>query len=244
MALSAAYHKALDQEGIHYLSLGTQMSTNQRSVNYENLTFQDQYDGRNGYVLPTGEELPENNFSYADVSVGLNYTFSPTRRMTYFIGAAMHHVFEPNVSFLAANPDLQVIIPPEDNLHRKYSGQISARFPVAEKIHLTPRVLFSLQGPHLRTNAGSNIRFSLGDYTPFALYLGSWARVVRNADESFGLDAIVAMVGIEYQNVLVGLSYDLNVDDLALPAQRRTSFEISIAYLGNFENEELLCPKF
>lgn len=244
MALSAAYHKALDQHGTHYLSLGTQLATNQRSINYENLTFQDQYDGMNGYALPTGEVLPENNFSYTDFSIGLNYTFSPTRRMTYFIGAAMHHVFEPNVSFLAANPDVDILLPEDDNLHRKYSGQISARFPIAEKIHLTPRVLFSLQGPHLETNAGSNIRFAMGDYTPFALYLGSWARVVKNADQTVGLDAVVAMFGIEYQSLLFGFSYDINLDDLALPAHRRTAFEISIAYLGNFENEELLCPKF
>jgi len=155
MALSTAYHKALDQHGLHYLSLGAQVSTNQRSVNYENLTFQDQYDGSNGYSLPTGELLPENNFAYADFAVGINYTFSPKRGTTYFIGGAMHHVFSPNVSFLAANPDISVSIPEEDNLYRKYSGQFAARFPIAELIHMTPRFLFSLQGPHLEMNAGT-----------------------------------------------------------------------------------------
>lgn len=244
MALSAAYHKALDQHGAHYLTLGLQLATNQRSINYENLTFEDQYDGTNGYSLPTGEGLPENNFAYSDVGLGLNYTFSPTRRMTFYLGAAMHHVFEPNVSFLAANPDTQVSIPEEDNLHRKYSGQLTARFPIAEKIYLTPRVLFSLQGPHLEINAGTNIRFAVGDYNPFALYIGGWIRPVKNATQDFSFDALVGMIGIEYSNLLFGFSYDLDIGDLSLAASPRSSFEISIAYLGNFENEEILCPKF
>ena len=244
MALSAAYHKALDQHGAHYLTLGLQLATNQRSVNYENLTFQDQYDGLNGYSLPSGEDLPENNFSYSDLALGLNYTFSPTRKVTIYTGAAMHHVFEPNVSFLAANPDESVSIPEEDNLHRKYSAQISARFPIKDNIYLIPRVLIASQGPHLEMNAGTNIRISVGDYTPVALYLGSWVRPVKSADQSIMIDAVVGMIGIEYNNLLFGFSYDINVDDFTVAANPRTSFELSIAYLGDFENDEILCPKF
>ena len=244
MALSTAYHKALDQSGTHYLTLGMQMAINQRSINYENLTFEDQYDGTNGYSLGTGEALPENNFSYSDLALGLNYTFTPNHRTTYFLGASMHHVFEPNVSFLAANADEQVAIPDPDYLHRKYSGQIAARLPLGDLLFLTPRVLFSLQGPHLEINAGTNFRISVGDYNPFALHIGGWIRPVKNADQSISVDAVVGMLGIEYQNLLFGFSYDLNIDDLALSLPNRSSFEISIAYLGNFENEEILCPKF
>lgn len=244
MALSSAFHKALDQSGRHYLTVGGQIAINQRSVNYENLTFEDQYNGISGYSLPTGESLPENNFSFFDVAVGVNYTFSPSHRTNFYFGAAMHHLLEPNVSFLAANPDTEVIIPEENKLYRKYSGQLAARFPINDQMFLIPRVLFAIQGPHAEINAGTNIRISMGDYTPFALHVGGWARPVRNADNSVSLDAVVGMLGIEFNNLLFGFSYDLNLDDLALSGPRRTSFEISIAYLGNFENEEILCPKF
>ena len=244
MALSSAFHKALDEEGIHYLTIGTQLAVNQRSVNYENLTFEDQYNGVGGYTLPTGENLPENNFAFFDLALGLNYTFSPTHRTTILIGGAMHHLLEPNVSFLAANPDVTIALPEEDNLFRKYSGLVAARFPVGDNLFLVPRALIAVQGPHIEINAGSNLRIAMGDYTPFALHIGSWARPVRNADNSFGLDAVVALVGIEVNNLLFGFSYDLNISDLGLSGPRRSSFEISVAYLGNFENEEILCPKF
>ncbi|MEM1122155.1 MAG: PorP/SprF family type IX secretion system membrane protein [Bacteroidota bacterium] len=244
MALAGAFHKALDDSGLHYLTIGGQMAINQRSVNYENLTFEDQYNGVGGYTLPTGELLPENNFSFFDMAIGVNYTFSPSHRTNFYIGGAIHHLAQPNVSFLAANPDVNVSLPEDNKLFRKYSAQFAARFPAGEQLFIIPRALMSIQGPHIEINAGSNVRIAMGDYTPFALHIGGWARPVRNADETFGLDAIVAMVGIEFDNLLFGFSYDLNLDDLALAGPNRTAFEISVAYLGNFENEEILCPKF
>ncbi len=244
MALAGAFHKALDDSGVHYLTIGGQMAINQRSVNYENLTFEDQYNGTSGYTLPTGEDLPENNFSFFDMALGINYTFSPSHRTTFYIGGAMHHLLEPNVSFLAANPDTEIAIPEENKLYRKYTGLFAARFPLNDQLFLIPRALIQIQGPHIEINAGSNVRIAMGDYTPFALHVGGWARPVKNADNSFSLDAVVAMVGIEFDNLLFGFSYDLNLGDLSLGGPNRSSFELSVAYLGNFENEEILCPKF
>ncbi len=134
MAVSGAFHKSLDQAGIHYLTIGTQLAINQRSVNYENLTFEDQYSGTDGYILATGENLPENNFSFFDMAIGLNYTFSPSHRTTVYLGGALHHLLEPNVSFLAANPDLEIDVPEPNKLYRKYSGQLAARFPVTNQV--------------------------------------------------------------------------------------------------------------
>jgi len=85
MALSGAFHKALDNSGVHYLTIGGQMAINQRSVNYENLTFEDQYNGTSGFTLPTGELLPENNFAFFDLALGINYTFSPSHRTTLIL---------------------------------------------------------------------------------------------------------------------------------------------------------------
>ena len=166
MALSGAYHKHLGETGAHFLSLGTTIAVNQRSVNYENLTFEDQFDGTNGFTLPTGELLPENNFAFADISIGLNYTFSPSHRTTFYVGGAIHHLLEPNVSFLAANPDINISIPPEDNLHRRYTGIFAARFPAGDQLFIIPRALIQVQGPHIEINAGSNVRIALGDYNP------------------------------------------------------------------------------
>jgi hypothetical protein len=67
-------------------------------------------------------------------------------------------------------------------------------------------------------------------------------RPVRS-EQGFNLDAAVVLVGFELNNVLFGMSYDLNLQALNA-RQRQGAFEISIAYLGSFESEGIACPKF
>lgn len=238
IAISMAYHKALGSGNRQFLSLGLQGGLTQRNVNYESLNFHDEFDGINGYNLGTGEDLPPNNFSFTDYNVGLNYTAKFGRTGRVFLGAAMHHFTSPRVSFVEDNTG------EGDKLYTKYSGQFSAHIPLKRnnRVSVQPRVLFATQGPHLQINAGTNMRFVMGQYGGSALHLGTWARPVRNND-GFGLDAVVALLGIEVNNVLFGLSYDLNLKALGAN-QRQGALEISISYLGNYENEEILCPKF
>ncbi|MBK9338661.1 MAG: PorP/SprF family type IX secretion system membrane protein [Lewinellaceae bacterium] len=236
IALSLAYHKALDTEGRQFLTLGVQGGLSQRNVNYASLEFQDEFDGATGYVLPSGELLPENNFAYPDLNVGLNYSMRFGRSGALFAGVAMHHILEPEVSFYGQGVA-------GEKLYRKISGQLSANIPLGNsRTSLLPRVLFATQGPHAQINAGANFRTAIGKYGSSALHLGGWVRPVRNND-SFAVDAVVALVGFEVSNVVFGFSYDLNPRVLGF-GQRQGAFEISIAYLGEYENEEILCPKF
>ncbi|MFN0013613.1 MAG: PorP/SprF family type IX secretion system membrane protein [Saprospiraceae bacterium] len=236
IAISLAYHKSLDVDGRQYLTLGLQGGLTQRNVNYASLNFQDEFDGSTGYVLPTGEGLPANNFSYPDLNVGLNYSARFGRTGALFAGAAIHHIVQPDVSFYR-----QGIA--GEKLYRKISAHLSANIPLGNsRASLLPRVLFSQQGQHAQINVGTNFRTSLGRYGSSALHIGGWVRPVRNKD-GFGLDAVVALVGFEVSNVVFGISYDINPRVLGY-GQRQSAFEISVAYLGEYENEEILCPKF
>lgn len=240
--LSSAYHKSLSKNGEQYLSLGFQAGIAQRSVNYENLTFDDQFNGTDGYSDPTLESLPENNFSFTDYAVGLNYSFTPKNKMAVFAGFSLHHLLEPQVGFFY-DPDQE-----ENNLehflHQKYSGYLSLQIPIGNRVQLLPRALFYNQGPHMAVNAGTNIRFLLSDIRGIALHLGSWARPVKDVGQELSLDAVVGMLGIEYENFLLGISYDAHLNDLTLARGSQSALEISIAYLGDYENETILCPKF
>lgn len=237
IAVSLAYHKSLDSDNRQYLTLGIQGGLTQRNVNYESLDFHDEFDGSSGYNFPTGEALPENNFSFSDVNVGLNYTARVGRSGNLFTGVALHHILQPQISFYENSDE-------GDKLYMKLSGQIAANIPITRdnRVSLLPRFLIAKQGPHMEINTGTNFRVALGEYGGSALHIGSWVRPVRN-DDVVGLDAVVALLGIEFNNVLLGLSYDLNLRALKAN-QRQGAFEISIAYLGEYENEEILCPKF
>ncbi len=239
LAVSGAYHKSLNPENSQYLSLGVQIGLTQRNVNYENLTFQDQWNGIDGYTQPQLERLPENNFGYSDFSTGLNYSVQLENRTSIFAGASLYHFNRPNVAFFKGE-EL-----PKIPLYPRYSVQLSLNFPVnkAHTIFMSPRLVASKQGPHLMANAGTNFKINIDKTYSTALHIGSWVRPVKNKD-GFNLDAVVLMTGLEFNNILVGLSYDLNIPTLKNYRRSQNVFEISLIYMGEYDNDELLCPSF
>ncbi len=237
IAVSLAYHKALGVNNRQFLTFGLQGGLTQRNVSYGSLNFHDSFNGNTGYTIPSAEVLPGNNFSYPDYSAGLNYSAEVGKDGHFFAGAAIHHFLQPQISFYE-NDGVG------NKLYSKYSLQLAANLPLSRdnRTQIHPRLLMAMQGPHLQINAGTNFRFAMGQYGSSALHLGAWARPVRNSD-GFGLDAVVALAGIELDNMIFGLSYDLNLKALQV-SQRQGAFEISITYLGNYNNEEIICPKF
>jgi type IX secretion system PorP/SprF family membrane protein len=235
-AFSGAYHKSLNALNTQYLSAGIQFAFMQRNVNYDYLTFQDGFDGVSKFDKLSYEKLPENNFSFGDLSMGVNYSSAPKGKVGLFVGLAMHHFAQPNISFYE-RPD---IVP--NKLFTRYSAQLNVPIPINRRVTFTPRVLTSLQGPHLEMNLGANIR-SVMNTSGTAIHIGGWARPVRNQN-NMTLDAIALLFGMEFNNILFGLSYDLNLPTLTNYKKIQNAFEISLIYLGDYENDELLCPQF
>lgn len=242
--LGGAFHKSLDRHNEQLLSLGVQFGIGQRNVSYDRLTFEDQFNGTDTYVEgASGEALPENNFAYGDYQIGLNYSSTPRRGTALFVGGALHHINEPEQSFYAEatqGEEIEVT----NKLFRRYSGYLNVRVPLSPEVQLSPRLYVLAQGPHLAANAGANLRFLLNDTNGTALHFGGWARPVRSADE-FNLDSFVAMTGVEIANFLLGLSYDVGLNGLMTNRRHQGAFEISIAYLGQSEDDEAVpCPQF
>ncbi len=242
---STAFHKALSQRSNQYLSLGLQGGFAQRNINLENLTFDDQFDGSTGFINPTGEQLPENNFTYGDLSVGLNYSFEPNRGTAVFAGLAFHHLFRPEMSFYANDDSGRDFEDLENSpLYMKFTSHLALLVPLSNTVQLLPRALLYLQGPHLALNAGANIRFPLGAFDNTALQVGGWLRPARDINTSMQLESAILMAGFEFRGILLGLSYDANLRDISGSGNRRNALEISLSYFGNSEGDGILCPKF
>jgi hypothetical protein len=116
------------------------------------------------------------------------------------------------------------------------------QMPVSKRVQFLPRAIFDKQGEHMKLDAGANVRFNTSEYKNVAMHLGAYLRPVSNDEDGINLDAMVALLGIEFNNVLIGLSYDLNISGFNNPS--RKTFEISVAYLGEYEDDLILCPKF
>ena len=244
LALSAAFHKGLDFDKRQFITIGIQAALNQRNINYEFLNFDDQFNQIDNFNLATQEVLPENNFAFSDFSAGINYIFRPKKKISINAGFTLSHFLRPQLSFYPPAEDPQDIIDGDSRLYMKLGGQLSIQFPVTSRVSLIPRVLFTKQGPHLAMTTGSNVRIALNDFNRNAFQIGTWVRPVRNDGGDFGLDAAILMVGFEISNILFGLSYDANIDDLRTHRQGQNSIEFSAMYQGSFDDESILCPKF
>lgn len=240
IGVSGAFHKALSKNDNQFLSLGFQGGVGQRNVNYDAFNFDDQFDGSGNYDLPTEEILPVNNFSYSDLAVGLNYSYAPKGQWGVYLGGSMYHILEPEVSFYT-----EAEVSNSNKLYRKYSLHAGLRLPITREIALYPRALTYIQGPHTAINAGSNIRFGFGNGRNAALHVGGWGRMTTNTNTSMTLDAIVGMVGIEYESFLFGFSYDAKMLSIAAGGRSQGALEFSVTYIGNYVNDNsALCPTF
>jgi type IX secretion system PorP/SprF family membrane protein len=240
--LAAAYHKSLNYRKNEYLTFGLQWGVNQRNIGFENLFFNDQFNGTDNYSLGTRETLPNNNFAFSDITVGLNYTLAPRQGIGFYAGAAIHHVTQPQVSFYQFEESID--IEKNQRLKRKFVVHAGWSIPLAERVQVLPRALLYVQGPHQAVNAGTNVRLMVNDIDGAALHLGSWVRAAKDQISTMHLDALIMMAGFEYQNFMIGLSYDAKLGNWNTAGRRTGAFELSVAYLGAFEHETVLCPSF
>lgn len=242
IAISGAFHKGLDFDEKQVLVAGFQGAVSQRNVSYEELFFDDQFNGTDNFDLATQEDLPANNFSFGDFAAGLNYINRPSTRSYINFGVSMHHILQPEVTFYDLNDEDNSF--PGSRLFAKYSAQFASEFPIAEKLSILPRALYAIQGPHQQIIAGTNFRMIISDFTTNSLIVGGWVRPVSNFDNSFNVESVAIMLGLEYYSWIFGFSYESNLVDLSQYQQGQNSFEISVTYLGEYENDSVLCPSF
>lgn len=256
IAASGAYHKLLDKSTGQILSAGLQVAVGQRNVNYANLTFQDELEiepavgntpGSIGFTGMTREVLPQNNIAYFDLGVGINYSYVPRNLPAVYAGLAVHHVNAPDISFYSRDEGLDLLpegeLRDEARLDRRFVAHVASVIPLEQGLSLQPRALVQAQGESLETVLGSNLRFQFDAFSSTALHVGVWGRGVRHVD-GFGADAVVGLLGLELYNVLIGTSYDVGVSDFSAGSRGRGALEISLAYLGNYSNDTVLCPSF
>lgn len=243
ISIFLAYHKALDRRTRQYLSLGLNLGIAQRNINYEDLIFDDQFNNIDAFDLTTSESLPVNNFAYGDYGIGLHYTVTPSTFFNLNTGVALAHFHTPNISFYRSNDDVNPDLERQNNLFAKWTVYVNTDVKLNELISLSPRALFINQGPHNQINFGTGARLGRFSSDTQAFHLGAFLRLVRD-ESTYTPDGLVVMTGFEYSNMLIGLSYDIGLRDLVSDKQGVGAFELSITYIGEYENDFNFCPKF
>ncbi len=243
LSVYGAYHKSLDQRTQQFLSAGFYIGVGQKNLNFENLTFEDQFNAIDGYTLPSGEFLPNNNFGYADMGLGINYSISPTRTTNFYAGVGVFHINTPNISFYKDEFTNDPNLVTRNLLDPRISIYTGASFSLPIMWSIQPRVLILLQDIHKEYNIGTNFRYQLDNDATQFFHIGPWLRITDHVDKA-GPESAILAVGFETGSFLLGLSYDHNLRDLTNRRSGLNSFELSITFTGDFYNTVDFCPKF
>jgi type IX secretion system PorP/SprF family membrane protein len=244
IAVSGGFHKSLARNQKKYISAGAQLVTGQRNVLYENLVFQDQFDGVNSFSGATGEDLPSNNFGFSDVAVGINFVSATNAAAQYYVGASVQHLLEPQYSFYKRDSDESQQTRSDSRLKRKYTLHAGSTLRSSDNLSISPRLLLVNQGASIRGVLGSIFIIEPNHTDAFNFHLGGWLAAVRDVEGAPKLDDFGALIGMGLGDLLIGLSYDFNLRDIVKYQTGQGAFELSLTYLGNYEDEGGACPTF
>mgnify|MGYP001240024767 FL=1 len=210
---------------------GIQAGYHQRSLDKSKLFFGDQIDPNYGFVFETGENLSQfaDNVSYADIALG----FFGIYNQRHFLGGAIHHVSEPEDSYVT-----------ENNLPRRITVHAGSNFPIGKAKNLglimdgpflTPNILYMSQNGADQLNIGMSL-------TNESLSGGLYFR--NNFSNS---DAILIVAGYESNGIRLGYSYDYTISELmgASGGAHEVSLTIQLDCRAKRKKlKAIKCPKF
>lgn len=226
-AANYAYRIAVNED--FNIRLGVNAGFKQSSLDWDRLIFLDQLDPITGSVDPSGnpnisnENRPEDlTTTVFDVGAGiLAYT------SRFYGGVSLQHLTTPDEGFFKENSGLVDGLPLRTSIHA------GAEFVVKEgnkrnpTSFVSPNILFAKQGDQGQINAGAY-------YNHGIVFAGGWYRYAfTNAD------AVIAVVGMQYDILKIGYSYDFTLGS-SLP-NSGGAHEISLVI--NFDNSESVRSK-
>lgn len=224
ISLTVAYHQAFGKDGEHRLSAGLQGAFVQKRLN--DPTFYDQFRGFEQSYGLTQEQFSRGLYN-GDFNAGLYWKSNFKDKVKLGIGAAGFHLIEPKEDLI------KDIFQKTGNQYRKITADVNVEAFMGKnkKMSLSPEFLFMMQGPARQFNPGLffGYYFQSGFRKNNSLHIGARARI---SDAPNIADAVIPTVSVEFRNIRVGASYDVNISKLSAATAYRGGFEISLSYVG------------
>lgn len=190
-----------------------------KSINYDKFVFSDQLDPVNGIIQPSSFSYPDiTNKIFPDFAFGMvgDYQHAPYGRnnktnWNVRLGFALHHLTQPDYSFLGIESKLPI----------KYVGHINFNLPINKdnNFDVAPAFVYEQQSGMQTYFFGSNILWR-------SIFIGGWYRKYTSAD------AIALVTGLHFgqkYKVYISYSYDMTISDLS--SATPGSHEINISYV-------------
>lgn len=210
--LSASYDVLSQDQDKHELIMGLQLGLINKGADFEEFTFDSQYDeGIFNPFIASGESLPTNSILLPEVVYGLMYRYNH-EKYTPFVGLSAHHLTYPRSSFLGT----------EYRLPLKYSIILGSDFILDESFIARPLLFSAYQKANFVLNTGAEFQYDANEEV--SVMLG----VMYRLNES-----IIPIVGVKYQDITFRFSYDINVSPLNDFTRYRGGAEFSLIFQGD-----------
>jgi len=233
-SLSTAYHKGLDEDGYHQIGVGFQGSYTDKRLNVAILDFEDELTAL-GFTGTTSEIFPQSGLQvkYMDINAGILYNGSTNGYNNFYLGASMYHINRPKETFQGG----------QFYLNSRTTLQAGGRLPMNQfnAIHFSANYSFQANANNLMFGGAYALNLNYDEENPVNVYLGSWARFNNVSD------AIIPYIGLEFGDVHLGATYDVNISSLQPASNSRGGIEISLIYIKKPVDrslKKLNCPKF
>lgn len=236
IAITTAYHKGLDEDGLHQIGLGFQGTYNTKRLDGTKLHFENELDDLGGWTRASGETVDgrEFNLNYFDLSVGALYNGSTDGYNNFYLGVSGYHLNKPKESF---GGDVTYTLNPRVTAHA--GGAIPLDEESTKTIYLS--ALYSRQAGATNVVGGGAVGLTMNEDqdNPTTFYAGLWSRF-NNVN-----DALIPYLGLEFGGFRLGASYDVNISSLKTASQSRGGIEISLIYIKRPPGHKgIPCPKF
>lgn len=234
--VNVSYLQVLDVRRRHVLGVGFQNGMALRSFDRSKATFDNQFNGYDGFdqsIDPLENGLNTRQIDY-NLAIGGVYSFSPKEYYNVFVSFSAFNLTRPNISFYNGA---------ESRLFMRYAAFAGGQFVLKGTWSMLPSALFQLQGPNKEIVFGSFVRYGWvkNKQEQVAFNFGAWYRYN---------DAVIPALKLEYKGFNVTFNYDINVSKLTKVSRFSGSGEISVSYTGRLFKERvkpttpIFCPAF
>lgn len=228
--VSTSYNTAVNKAKTHFLSFGVQAGVAQKSVEYQLLSFNNQYSLTGGgtfdQTIASGEDFKGQSVFIPAVNAGILYYYAkPTARLNPFIGISAFNLLHSKESFYGV----------ENRLPLRYYAHLGTRINITETFYIIPKILGMLQKNYFEHTYAVELGYYFKN-SDFYLLGGIIARAK---------DAMVVTLGAKWNNFTLKMAYDINVSSLSRVSTGRGGFEIGLTYVHKKPEKkyEKICPR-
>ncbi len=215
-SVALSYVKNIGRRGKNKIGFGVSGAFSQHSLNYAKLYFDEQYDdGIFQPFLSSGELFENNRVAYFDATAGLFFGYTPSRKQNYTVGLSVSHLTTPQLTFDNWNYNHPIKVTP----------YALAEIALPQELTLSPMIYSAIQGKNLEIIFGSNIVYTIrkNAYTPIITFGGGLFYRVK--------DAVIANFIVEFENIRINCSYDMNLSQFIPATNARGGLELSVYYI-------------